>query len=108
MNKRAQGCIIENAIISASVIAQNSAKIDNIIDGNVSAHGSSTVTNNNITGGTVGVFDSTVLSHNIITGPGGLGSQLFGGETNNWWRTTDQLAINAIIYDNKNDFNLGK
>ena len=25
----------------------------------------------------------------------------------NWWGTTDQQVINATIYDNKNDFNLG-
>ena len=27
---------------------------------------------------------------------------------NNWWGTTDTAAINQKIYDNKNDFNLGK
>jgi hypothetical protein len=27
--------------------------------------------------------------------------------TNNWWGTTDTLAINQSIYDFKNDFNLG-
>lgn len=28
--------------------------------------------------------------------------------TSNWWGTTDQSAINQSIYDNKNDFNVGK
>jgi hypothetical protein len=74
------GCIIENAIISASVIAQNSVKIDhNTITASLSVHGFSIITNNNITGGTVGIFDSSILSNNIITETVGLGSLLFGG-----------------------------
>ena len=28
--------------------------------------------------------------------------------TNNWWGTTDKQTISQKIYDNKNDFNLGK
>ena len=74
------GCIIENSIISTSVIAQNSVKVDhNTITGSVSGHGSSVISDNNITGGTVSIFDSTVLSNNIITQAGGIGSMLFGG-----------------------------
>jgi hypothetical protein len=74
------GCIIENAIISASVIAQNSVKIDhNTITASVTGHDFSIITNNNITGGTVGIFDSSIFSNNTITSATGLGSLLFGG-----------------------------
>lgn len=95
-NNIISGCTKAGIIISAS----NFAGIPNV-----------TIQNNTIAKG-IAITSLVKASVNFNNLQGGVTlSQASSSDVNatyNWWGTNDQAAISNLIYDNKNDFNLGK
>ena len=109
----------KNLLIQNNLITDNtygiqifSPNLDNIPTASI-------IQNNTITNNTIGIYVSnsyvpTIINNNIENNT--LSVKLvadYSGHSrgfdvsNNWWGTTDLQAINASIYDFKNDFNLG-
>ncbi|MGA2387262.1 MAG: hypothetical protein ABSG33_12115 [Candidatus Bathyarchaeia archaeon] len=92
-------------VIQASESAQSPASNSPLIEENLIT--------NNTNGISVeaygGIVTPAILNNNIYQNSHNLSWELPNNidVTNNWWGTTDLQAINATIYDNKNDFNLG-
>ena len=87
--------LVNNNIgIVAGGIIENNALVNNAIGIQIqSTPLSATITNNNILGNTQ--YSAAILCNTNVD------------LSNNWWGTTDTIAINQTIRDFKNDFNLG-
>jgi parallel beta-helix repeat protein len=117
--------------IKGNLITQNtgtalrvSGNIPNPIEGNlitnnsvgiqISADSQVTIQKNTIANNPIGILTSshlaTISNNNIQSYNYSLkqGTLKDIDAANNWWGTTDAAAISQSIFDNKNDFNLGK
>jgi len=103
-------CYTAITVDGAGTIVERNVVSDNQVG--ISA-GNAIVRHNTIKNNDVGAYLTSATTFNYNNLENNKNNTLCTGSndvnaTYNWWGTTDQSAISNSIYDNKNDFNLGK